>query len=207
MNALHQLSQQYAQDKYSFDEYRSKRKTLINDILKGGYVEQTSITNVPYVETDDSTLPIEPAKESPATTRTVKPKPTNSKKGTTYLILIILVVSATGAAFWFKEDLLKLTSNYFPTVNSHVESTNTQPSQTFKQLQTLWRSTVNSGFYPISSENEFKGIWLSASKEDKQQFIDFLNTQIATWDDDFNKELEVSLTRQVLLSLNAQPEH
>jgi len=205
MNLLYKLSKQHGQNELTIQEFRAKRRELIEAILDGGYLAQTAITNVPKVGLNETTqehqVPKNRIEQGEDKVQDVNPSSSKAKGiWKSILLLAFLVILACG--YRYKNQLMELSQTYLSSAETKVPAT---PTTNITKLVEYWSDIMQSSQYGEQKVNNLKNIWDKSSANQKLAFTKFLNAKLKSWKTDFDKELEVSLTLQMIKSLESTP--
>lgn len=202
MNVLYKLSRQYAREEMTLAVFRSKRRQLIQAVLAGELSEQTAITNIPPDDTQERTQRLDEA--APITTfqeREQKSQNIQTKSsGMKPLILLVIVIFAV-VAYLYSNQLKQIVLGDYESVGNEAELNSPQIQP---QLLAKWKMVIESSLYENKTAQEFIRLWEQASATEREKFAEALRYQLRIWESDFDKELEVSLTYQIMQTLGLE---
>lgn len=206
MNALHKLSKQYFRSEITQQVFRNRRRELITAILDGRYVEQNTITNVASAIEHDTTLQIK-AVSNPSLMNKKDLAPSKRKGMSKPLVFVLVCFVLMGLGLIFKSTLQAKFKKYQPAILNFAAELNLieQSEADDKQisaLQTQWNMILSSHQLTKNKVTELQALWGETSPHNKATFEVILKNSIKRWENDFDKEIEVSLTHQLMQSLN-----
>lgn len=201
MNKLLLLSRKYARKELALEDYRAERRKLVIEVLSGHHVEHNSITNVPMNELP-ANEPTEQPKEHRAPLEKQHSVPEIAKKPKSPIglfALLVLVIAGTAViAILIKPELLQLLN----VNNAGREQASIYPNSNnlgeVDRLTQQWRHIIDKHEITHADKAAIKAQWESMSSNQKLVFEENIKAQLRGWEDDFDKELEVSLTLQLL---------
>lgn len=213
MNALHQLSRRYFKKEISQQDYRLQRRELITSILSGQFIEQNSITNVPDRTQSETTQKMfksqlsNPDAHESSVPKSKKRAP--KKKSPVLIIFLTSMLLAFVSIFVFRSEIRGQLTQHAPGVLAVIEQIQILPKNQAEvsQLPALkaeWQRVLLANQMTEFDVSVLSNLWEKASEEDKQEFSLLLKAYVYRWGDDFDKEIEVGITYQLIQTLNIQ---
>ncbi|MBZ9613441.1 hypothetical protein [Rheinheimera maricola] len=207
MNALHKLSTQYFKREITQQDYRNRRKFLIESILDGQYAELNSITNVPF----KAELEITQQGQEFKVVLDAQPKANIRSKQSTFRCIAVLVLSLCFLGFIYRDMLFQKLTQYAPAVAEVISALKLQGSaeqnaaSQITSLTELWQQAISTNQLTEKNITLITSLWHQTSFKEREEFAALLRQYVKRWESEFDKEIEVSLTNRIMQILDIQP--
>ncbi|MCW8090309.1 hypothetical protein [Alteromonas sp. ASW11-130] len=213
MNALYELSKLYAQEKISKHEYRQRRAKLVNGIIAGHESWECATTIAPASRnSDEITQPPASITLSGVTAKNREPTSPADRGDSTesasaslskYKLWGVLLVAAVFIALF----VFIAPSFEHHRFDGHDDITiieeNVDEDPAMQELNQLWENILAQKQITSTDTQQLQSVWDTAPANVKARFIGDLKETITLWESDFEREIEVGLTTQLLTELES----